>query len=220
MKFLKNYHWVDLPLNLGVLIIYLGLAKLGLAFTIIESGATLFWPSGGFALAILLLAGPKYILGVFGGAFAAGLIVGGTLSFSAVSALGNTLETLCAYSLLTYFRPINRSLDTIQDLFKLLFYGAGISSLISAIIGSISLIMFEQVEPSLLPSIALRWWMADVIGIAFVTPLVLIWHKFRQQREKIISLELLALFLLTILMGQIIMFHWFIPLSIAPPSIA
>lgn len=220
IKFLKNYHWVDLPLNIAVLVIYLGLAKLGLAFAITEFGGTLFWPAGGFALAILLLAGTKYIPGVFGGAAVASLVMAGSLSFAVLSALGNTLETICAYSLLTYFRPINRSLDNIQDLFKLLLYGAAISTLISAIIGSVSLVLLGQVEPSLLPSIALRWWMADAIGIAFVTPLILIWHQSRQQLEKKISLELIALFFLTILMGQIVIFHWFIPLSIVAPSIA
>jgi len=220
VKFLKNYHWIDLPLNITVLVIYLAIAKLGLAFTITESGGTIFWPAGGFALAILLLAGPKYIPGVFGGALATGLMIGGTPTFSILCAVGNTLETVCAYWLLTHFRPINLSLERFPDLFKLLFYGAGISTLISAIIGPLSLILLQHVDPSLLASLALRWWMGDAIGIAFVTPLILIWHQSHQELENKISLELIALFFLTILMGQIVLFHWFIPLSIVGPSIA
>ena len=220
MKYLKNYHWIDLPLSIAALVIYFGLAKLGLAFNITESSDTLFWPASGFALGILLLAGPKYIPAIFGGALASGLMIGDSLSFTLLASLGNTLETLCAYWLLTYFRPINRSLDSHQDLFKLFFYGAIISTLISAIIGPLSLVLLQQVDFSLLPSIALSWWMADALGITFVTPLMLIWYQSRQQLENKLTLELVALFSLTIFMGQVVLFHWFIPVGQADPSIA
>ena len=181
MQFLKSYQWKDLSYNIGVMLLYLGIAKLSLAFSITKIGVTIFWPAGGFALAILLLSGLKYIPGIFAGAVAAALLMGGTLSFSILSALGNTLETYCAYYLLTYFRPINRSLDTRQDFFNLLFYGAAISTIISASIGSLSLVTLGLVESSLLPSIALRWWMGDAIGIAFMAPLILIWGSSHLQ---------------------------------------
>ncbi|MDI1310063.1 MAG: EAL domain-containing protein [Methylotenera sp.] len=217
---LKNYRRVDVPLNLTVLLVYLVIAKLGLAFSLMESGATIFWPAGGFALAILLLAGPKYIPGVFGGALAAGLMIGATPTFSVLSALGNTLETVCAYWLLTYVRPINRSLDRPQDYLSILFYGAAISTLISAAIGPLSLVVLQLIEPSLLHNIALRWWMGDAVGIALVTPLILIWHQSHQQPENKISLELIALFLLTILMGQIVLLHGVVTPSRIDPDIA
>jgi diguanylate cyclase (GGDEF)-like protein/PAS domain S-box-containing protein len=218
MEFFKNFRTIDLPLNLVVIIIYLGIAKLGLTFSIREAGVTIFWPAGGFALALLLLAGPKYILGIFGGALAAGFMIGASLTLATAIALGNTLETVCAYWLLTHFRPINSSLDTVEDFFKLLFYGATISTLISAVIGPLSIIVLNHVEPSLLPSITLRWWMGDAIGIAFVTPLILFWYQSRQQLEHKISLELIALFFLTTLMGQIVFFHWFSPSSLVDLS--
>jgi diguanylate cyclase (GGDEF)-like protein/PAS domain S-box-containing protein len=218
MKCLKRYHWIDLPLNIAIMVIYLGIAKLGLAFAILESNATIFSPASGFALALLLLAGPKYIPGVFGGAFAVGLMIGGTPTYSIFSALGNTLETVCAYWLLTHFRPINLSLKHLPDLFKLLFYGATISTLISAIIGPLSLVILQQVELSLFPDIALRWWLGDIIGIALVTPLILLWHQACQQHENKITLEVILLFSLTLLMGQIIFVHLFDLSSIVDPT--
>lgn len=220
MKFLKSYNWIDLPLNFAVLIIYLSIAKLGLVFAILESSVTIFWPGGGFALAVLLLAGPKYIPGVFGGALAVNLIIGGTPAFSAVAALGNTLETICAYWFLMYVRPINRSLEHISDLFKLLLYGAMISTLISAVIGPLGLVILQQVPFSRLPSIALHWWMGNAIGIAFLTPLILFWYQSRQKTEHKTPLELIVLFALTIAAGQMVLFHWFIPSNLSDPSIA
>jgi diguanylate cyclase (GGDEF)-like protein/PAS domain S-box-containing protein len=201
-KYLKNNHWTDLPLNIAILIIYLGLAKISLTFSIIDFSDTIFWPASGISLGILLIAGPKCIPAIFGGTLASSLLIGDTLSFSSLAALGNTLETVCAFWLLTYFRPINRSLDSHQDLFKFLFYGAILSTLISAIIGPLSLVVLQQVELSLLPTIALRWWMAHALGITFVTPLVLIWYQSRQQLKNKITLELIVLFSLTIFIGH------------------
>jgi diguanylate cyclase (GGDEF)-like protein/PAS domain S-box-containing protein len=201
-KYLKNNHRIDLPLNIAVMVIYLGLAKLCSPFSIVDSSDTIFWPASGLSLGVLLIAGPKCIPAIFGGALAFGLMIGDTLSFSSLAALGNTLETLCAYWLLTYFRPINRPLNNYQDLCKLLFYGAILSTLISAIIGPLSLVVLQQVEIGLLPSIALRWWIAHALGIIFVTPLILLWYQSRQHLENKISLELIALFSLTILIGH------------------
>jgi len=209
MQISKSYNLKDFAINIVVLILYLLIAKLSLVFSITEIGVTIFWPAGGFALAILLITGLKYLPGIFVGAVAAGLLMGGTLSFSVLSALGNTLETYCAYWLLTYLRPIDRSLTHRQDFFNLLLYGAVISTLISASIGSVSLVALNLVELSLLPEIALRWWMGDSIGIAFMTPIILIWaHCKLQPLSKTINLELIALFALSFVTGQIVFFHW------------
>lgn len=220
MKFLKSYRWIDLPLNIAVLTFYLVIAKLGLMFAIIESSVTIFWPSGGFALAVLLLAGPKYIPGVFGGALAANIIIGGTLAFSVMAAIGNTLETVCAYWLLMYYRPINLSLDRLQDFFKLLLYGAILSTLISALTGPLSLLVLQQITSDRLAGIVLHWWMGNAIGIALLTPLILLWYQSRTGYKHTDYFEILALFFLTIIMGEVVFFHWFIPQHIADPSIA
>jgi len=209
MQISKSYNLKDFSINIAVLILYAGIAKLSLVFSITEFGVTIFWPAGGFALAILLITGLKYIPGIFSGAVVGALLMGGELSFSVLSALGNTLEAYSAYWLLTYFRPIDRSLDNRQDFFNLLLYGAVISTLISASIGSVSLVALGLVESSLLPDIALRWWMGNAIGIAFMTPIILIWaHCKLQPLSKTINLELIALFALSFVTGQIVFFHW------------
>ena len=213
LQSLNKYSWIDLPINLAVLVLYLGIAKVSLLFSIRDFGVTIFWPPGGFALALLLLAGPKYLPGIFGGAFAAGILVDGSIAFSAWTALGNSLETLCGYCLLTHYRYINRSLEDPKDLFQLLFYGAFVSTLFSALIGSATLFTLDMVEASLLPAIILRWWMADILGIAFMTPLILIWHDLRQQiRMNAGITEVVILFVLTFITGQAIFFNWSIPL--------
>lgn len=209
-KKFSAFQLTNLPLNTVVALVYLALAKIGLSFSLSEAGITIFWPAGGFAMAILLLAGPKYLPGVFLGALGAGFMVGGSLVFSVFTALGNALETFCGYWLLTHYRYMNRSLDSSQDLFQLLFYGAFVSSLVSAIVGPATFLALNIVDISFFPSVVLRWWMADAIGIAFVTPLVLIWRQLPQRifsTER--SWEMIALFGLTFLSAQIVFFGWF-----------
>jgi len=213
LQALNKYRWIDFPINLAVLVLYLGIAKISLLFSIRDFGVTIFWPPGGFALALLLLAGPKYLPGIFAGAFAAGILVDGSIAFSAWTALGNSLETLCGYWLLSHYRHINHSLENPKDLFQLLFYGAFVSTIFSALIGPATLFTLDMVEASLLPAIILRWWMADILGIAFMTPLILIWHNWHQQiRMNAAITEIVILFVLTFITGQAIFFNWSIPL--------
>lgn len=212
-KYIKKFsasQLTYLPLNIVVALLYLALAKIGLSFSLREAGVTIFWPAGGFALAIVLLAGPKYLPGVFLGAFGTGVMVGGSLVFSIFTALGNALETFSGYWLLTHYRYMNRSLDSTQDLLRLLFYGAFISTLASAIIGPATFLAQNIIDISLFPAVVMRWWMADVIGIAFVTPLILIWRRLPQRIFSTArSWEMIALFVLTFLSAQFVFFGWF-----------
>jgi integral membrane sensor domain MASE1 len=211
----------SLPLNIAVALVYIILAKIGLFFALKESGITIFWPAGGFAMAILLLVGPKYLPGVFIGALGAGFMVGGSLFFSVFTALGNSLETFCGYWLLTHYRNMNRSLDSSRDLFQLLFYGAFVSSLASAIIGPVTFLALNIIDTSQFQSVVVRWWMADAIGIAFVTPFVLIWRHLPSRLFSTDRLwEMIALFGLTYLSAQIVFFGWFSSQSYQQVSVA
>tara|TARA_R110001583_G_scaffold10782_7_gene49583 strand:- start:15139 stop:15471 length:333 start_codon:yes stop_codon:yes gene_type:complete len=60
--------------------------------------------------------------------------------------------------------------------------------------------------------------MENVIGIALITPLILLWYQACQQLENKITLELILLFSLTILMGQIIFLSLFNLSSIVDPT--
>jgi diguanylate cyclase (GGDEF)-like protein/PAS domain S-box-containing protein len=60
--------------------------------------------------------------------------------------------------------------------------------------------------------------MGNVIGIALITPLILLWYQAYQQLKNKITLELILLFSLTILMGQIIFLRLFDLSSIVDPT--
>ena len=74
--------------------IYFVLAKLGLQLASVNPSASPIWPPTGFALAAVLLYGPRAWPAIALGAFAANATTAGTLATSAVIALGNTLEAV------------------------------------------------------------------------------------------------------------------------------
>jgi PAS domain S-box-containing protein len=214
-----NYRWVDLPLNVAVATLYVLFAKIGLFFALPYPTITIFWPAGGFALALLLLAGTKYLSGIFAGAFFCGLMAGDSISVSAAIAAGNTLEPFAAYWLLTRHFKFHRGLDTRQDFFKLTLAAGIIASATSALMGPTALWFEGVITAGIYPIIVLRWWMGDLLGIVFLTPLILIWAKPHQQVHR--KMEVFTLFLLTFLAGQILFFDWFKSLAhILSPSIA
>ncbi len=210
MSFLKALRGRHLLVNLGVAGAYLLLAKIGLLFALESPTITIFWPAGGFALAIILLRGPSVIPGLFLGSMLAGLMVHQTISSSALLALANMLETVTAYLLLTRYCKIQPTLDDRRDLFWLLFSGGVVGSSLSALAGTGTLWITGQISTELFGVIMMRWWMADLLGITFMTPLILIWSKRpRYLIRPGMGWEISVLFALSMLTGQIVFMNWF-----------
>ena len=78
----------------AVALAYFVLAKLGLQLASVHPSASPIWAPTGFALAVVLLGGPRLWPAVFIGAFAANATTAGTLETSLLIALGNTLEAV------------------------------------------------------------------------------------------------------------------------------
>lgn len=211
MQLLQKYHFnfKNVSHNLLVAVLYVLLAKIGLFFVLKSTTITIFWPAGGFALAVLLLGGLKYLPGIFIGAMVTGFMVIDSPWVVTVLGMANMMESFSAYWLLTNRFNFNPALETRQDFIKLVLLAAGIGSAISALIGPTALLVGNIIPASLYPTICLRWWMGDVLGIAFITPLILIWKNPPQTlTSKLNAFEVLTIYALTLLVGQIIFFDW------------
>lgn len=160
--------------SIGLVLLYLAAAKVGLLFGTINNSVTIFWPPGGIALAVLLLAGLRYLPAVFVGASLAGVMVDAPVIFGLGSAVGNTLETWIGYVLLRRIGKIDLSLSKLSDLFVLIGLGGLIPAIASAVLGPVSLLASGVIATDALPAIMWRWWRADVLGIAFFTPITCI----------------------------------------------
>lgn len=211
----------NIVFNLLVAALYFIFAKIGLEFALQSPTITIFWPAGGFAISILFLGGLKYLPGIFIGGVMAGFMAVDTPWVAIMLGIADTIECYAAYWIATHWLPINIRLETRQDFFKLVLVAGVLASAISALIGPTALLIGHIIPTELYPTIFLRWWMGDVLGIAFLAPLILVWstpvHKIGNRDQ---VLEALVISALTILMGQIIFLGWFQTQTYVPQGVA
>ncbi|MYX06099.1 hypothetical protein GTW98_04635 [Streptomyces sp. SID8375] len=171
------------PAALTILVfagVYYGTAQIGLLEQVVIAGArvTPLWPPTGISLSCLLLLGlwtwPGIALGT--------LLVVASLSPLDVSVLGimagNTLAPVCAYLMLRRV-GFHTELDRLRDGVALVALGAFAGMLISATVGSGTLLLSGALPAGGFWRTWAAWWVGDAMGILVVTPLVLACRKVR-----------------------------------------
>lgn len=212
-KSLDNFIRLIFHYSLFILI-YVGAAELGLKIGTFNNGVTIFWPPGGIALAFVMLGGRRYIPAVFFGALIKGYLIEGASSlFIFGAAFANTLETIAGYYLLTHIAQFNWKLEAVSDYIKLILLGAFIPSIISAVIGCLSLQIGNPFVYKDFLQIAFIWWAADVLGIVFFA--VLVFYAFdlvqnQTNKKRSLSLwqwsELTLTWVASIVLGLVVLF--------------
>ncbi|WAR45542.1 EAL domain-containing protein [Methylomonas rapida] len=210
---IRRYRWQEIGGLLCLGLLYAIVAKIVLtSFSEANSGVSLVWFSGGIGLAVLLLKGMHYWPGIFLGAFAAGLMVDDAFWMSVFIAAGNTLESVAAAWWLKRDGRFSPVLSRPEHFFRL-SYAAAACSLISAVLGPWAIWWGGLIPTPAMPKAMLHWWMADVFGIVFTTPVILVWRRwphewFRRTR----LLETLSFMALCLFIGQFL-FLGFFPFS-------
>ncbi len=164
----------------GLALVYAGLAKIVLTHFSASGNVTLIWFSGGIGLSVLLIKGIKFWPGIFVGAVIAGLMVKDAFWMSFCIAVGNTLESVIATWWLNRIPMFSISLNRPRHFLRLTYVAAA-CSLISAALGPWAIWWGGIISIYDLPYAALHWWMADVFGIVFITPVMLIWRRWPQE---------------------------------------
>ncbi|MBE0684626.1 MAG: MASE1 domain-containing protein [Anaerolineaceae bacterium] len=168
-KFIKYFLSI-----VGLAIIYHLAARLGLLMANVQPNTSPVWPPTGIAIAALLLFGKKYWPGVTLGVIFGYLFNNNALNVTIGLAIGNTLEAIVAVSLLKKFADFHNSLDRIQDVIGLAFFGA-IATSISASIGVLTLLIVGVDIELFMWTVWFTWWIGDFLGLLVITPLLLIW---------------------------------------------
>ncbi len=180
-------------------LMYLAVAKLGLAFARVHPSSTPVWPPAGLALAGLLLVGYHAWPAVFAGAFVANLTTAGSVASSLGVASGNTLEAVLNLVLVSRLAGGRKVLDRPRHI-AVLPALAGLGAIVSATVGVTSLAVAGYASRTRFGAIWGTWWLGNVGGVLLVTPLVMAWTEppaFRWDRKRWIEMAgLLALLLL------------------------
>jgi PAS domain S-box-containing protein len=163
-----------LAINAGLALLYIIAALLGLQFAVANQSVTVIWPPTGIAIAAIFLLGHRALPGVAVGAFIANLLTGASLPAAALIAFGNMLESATALGLLQWagFRP---SFERMWDAFAFTILAAGISTFVSAGIGTTALYLSGSAQAEQVFTVFTQWWLGDALGALVIAPLILVW---------------------------------------------
>ncbi|RFP19405.1 MULTISPECIES: CHASE domain-containing protein [unclassified Duganella] len=194
---------------------YYLVANTSLLLAFAHTNATPVWPPSGIAFAAVLLLGYRAWPAILLGALAANLATfttnglpfnAGLVTASLLIATGNTLEALAGAWLMRRHTDAARPFGNLQDVYKFATI-ALLVCLISAGIGSGTLVLGGLVAPAAWNTVALTWWVGDVAGVLLVAPAILAWRRPRWRRA--VALEAaLSLLLLAALMAAIFGRHY------------
>jgi len=160
---------------------YLG-GQLGLKLSLVGNDVTPLWPPTGIAVAALLVFGRSCWPAVAVAALAVNLPISATVLAAFVTAVGNTLAPVVAVTLL-HRVGFRRQLDRQRDAMAIVFLGALASMLVSATIGSVTLVTSGSIQAAQLPTAWAVWWTGDAMGVLVVAPFLLCLPLFWEQRR-------------------------------------
>lgn len=180
---------------------------------------SIFWPSSGLALSVVLIGGRRYIFGIMCGALLLNLLSNYSLWAIFGITLANVLEVQLGIWLLMRNNQFSTSLNKLTDYLWLITLGGGIPSIVAAMIGALSLLLADYITSVDYINSAIHWWMGDTLGIVLITPLALAWwQKKSTQLTRKQWIEALLLVGITFIAGQIIFFGWFKEMLIVQPK--
>jgi len=159
----------------GVASVYVLAALAGLSLDRVSGFATLVWPPTGIALAAVLLLGWRIWPGIFVGALVANVITGATALTAIGIATGNTLEALAGGYVLLRVTSFRRNLDGLRDVIAFIVVAVVASTMVSATIGSVTLVASHVATAPNFGRTWLTWWIGDAIGALLVAPAILTW---------------------------------------------
>jgi len=160
--------------------LYYAAARAGFAISFVNGTVSAVWPPTGIALVLLLLGGRRMWPAIFLGEFTSDFFNHTAVLICVCFAIGSTAEALTGYWLLQRlrFRP---TLDRVRDVFALLVLAAMLSTMVSATIGTTSLLVSRSIGLSDLWSTWHVWWLGDFTGDVIVAPLLLVLAANRQR---------------------------------------
>ena len=180
-------------------------AQIGLSLSLLEHSVTVFWPPSGIALAAMLLYGYRLWPWVFAGSFFSNLVSSLPVLSVLGMAGGSTLEALLGAYLLNRYARFNVELIEARDVFRLLWRGGILSTLLSAVIGALCLqwavaIPWEQYFRTMI-----FWWMGDGLGVVVFAPITIAILRHRNfEWTAAYRRQVAAMYAILLLMGVLI----------------
>lgn len=164
--------------NLAVAAAYFLAGEIGLQLALVRGQVTPLWPCTGIALVCLLMLGLRAVPGVALGAFLVNVAIGPSLGAVTFIVAGNTLAPVVAYLLLRRV-DFRKELGRLRDTLALIFLGGLVGMLVSATIGTTTLLLFGAIGSDAFLSTWSVWWTGDAMGVVIFAPALLLLNSSR-----------------------------------------
>jgi len=191
-------------LQLAVALVYPAVGELTLRALSSNGAVAAFWPASGFALAILLLGGKRYGVGLLIGAIVQNALTGVSLPEATVIGASNVLEALLGAWLLTRDGRFDPAFPRLWDYLRLVGLAGFVACLVSAAVGATTLRHVGFLKPEDYATNLIQWWMGDVLGVVVVAPLLLACRAPGRWLNRAVLGEFALVLALTLLAGQVV----------------
>jgi PAS domain S-box-containing protein len=165
----------------GFALAYLLSAELGRLITSNTNNAPILWPPSGLVIAVLLIAPRsrwwKYLLALIPASIAFDMLIGVSVPTSLIHACYGCLEAWSGAWLIRRFFHEDFSLKTVKELFGLILLSATLSTMISASLGTLTIMMISS--PANGYDLWKSWWSGHFAGVLLCAPLILTWKNVR-----------------------------------------
>lgn len=211
--FVQNWpKWlVYLALNFLLFFCYVLFSKLGDYFLIPSGAVSILWPSAGIALGFVYVFG----IGVVPGAFVACLTVTfmrdpsfGQLDVlsALLTAVGISLHVVVGTVLIRKFTNAEFHSGNLRDILSFLFWGGPVASIVSAVLGTLSLTYTFEFTNSQFWEHMFTWWVGDVFGVVVFAPVTaILLSRFRTRQQFSWSSKVI---IIIPAIGAVLVFMW------------
>ena len=196
------FTFMSLTKQLGLVALYVLMAKLTLLLFGNNMVVEFLWPASGVALAVVLIGGNKYLPAVFLGGISGYLLIGEPLGFSAAIALFHATSIFICTWALKREGGLNSALLTPSDFFRIL-----ILATIVGLIWAVTLNLLGWLDAIRLADAHtfLQHWVGSLLGIIVTLSLTLVWSRLpRDWATPAVAVEVVLILSMSILVGQVV----------------
>ena len=184
----------------ALILLYSGAAHLSFALRFAGPVSSIVWLPVGVAVAFLYMRGLRFWPAVVIGDLTVNQYSALPLGSAVGQTFGNLLEVVLAAWLLQRLVSPVRPLESTRSVLGL-FGALAAGTLMSAVIGPLSLWIGHAISASSFARVSASWWLGDFCGAAIVVPSVLAWRRSAPSawdRSRTVEAALLGVLLLTL----------------------
>lgn len=197
-------------------VLYILGAKLGFFLAFLNSQVSPVWPPEGIAFTALVIFGYTAIPGILIGATLANYLNNPHIPTAILIGCGNTLGVILNSYLMHKIVGSSKIFDSATNLIKFILFCTLPGSLLSAIIGVTSLLIFNFVPGDVYWNVLLTWCAGEMQGFIIVAPFLITWSDFPKWKIDLQRGFEIIIFCLFMVTSSLLAFREQVPLAYLP----